>query len=49
MKINNMKLNNFGLAIILTICSFGAYVEESHITEALKHAQAAVTHLKAVQ
>lgn len=29
MKIDNIKLNNFGLAIILAVCSFGAYAEES--------------------
>ena len=42
MKINNMKHTALSAAIILAFASFGAYAGESHMAEALKHAEAAV-------
>lgn len=42
MKINNMKHVALSAAIILAFASFGAYAGESHMAEALKHAEAAV-------
>ena len=42
MKIYNMKLASLSAGILLTLVSFGAYAGESHMAEALKHAQAAV-------
>jgi hypothetical protein len=38
-----MKNINLFAGSILALASFGAYAEESHITEALKHAEAAVS------
>ena len=37
-----MKLASLSAGILLTLISFGAYAGESHMAEALKHAQAAV-------
>jgi O-acetylhomoserine/O-acetylserine sulfhydrylase-like pyridoxal-dependent enzyme len=42
MKKNNTKLAAFLAGIILTFATFGVYAAESHMSEALKHAQAAV-------
>ncbi|NOU22442.1 MAG: hypothetical protein HOO93_11785 [Methyloglobulus sp.] len=42
MKLTNMKLTALSACIILTVATFGAYAGESHMAEALKHAQAAV-------
>jgi Small metal-binding protein len=42
MKLTNMKLTGLLLGSILTVATFGAYAGESHMAEALKHAQAAV-------
>lgn len=42
MKLTNMKLTGLSAAIILALASFGAYAGESHMAEALKHAEAAV-------
>jgi Small metal-binding protein len=42
MKITNMKLTSLSAGILLTLASFGVYAGESHIAEALKHAEAAV-------
>jgi Small metal-binding protein len=42
MKITKMKLTDLLLGIILTLPAFGAYAGESHMAEALKHAEAAV-------
>lgn len=43
MKLTNIKLSGLCAASVLTLASFGAYaVEESHMAEALKHAEAAV-------
>jgi uncharacterized membrane protein YvbJ len=41
MKFTNMKLTGFFAVVVLTSVSFSAYAE-SHIAEALKHAEAAV-------
>ena len=41
MKFTNMKLTGLLAGIVLTFGSFGAYAEESHMAEALKHAEAA--------
>jgi len=41
MKLNNMKLAGLYAGIALTLCSFGAFAEESHSGLALKHAQVA--------
>jgi phage tail tube protein FII len=41
MKLTNMKLTGLCAAIALTLASFGAYAGESHMAEALKHAEAA--------
>ena len=41
MKLTNMKFIGLGAGIILTFCSFGAYAAESHITQAIEHAEAA--------
>jgi hypothetical protein len=44
MKLTNMKLIALSAGIILTIASYGAYAAgESHIAEALKHAEAAAS------
>ena len=40
MKLTNMKLTGLLAGAVLTFASFGAYAE-SHMTEALKHAEAA--------
>jgi hypothetical protein len=42
MKLTNMKFTGLLLGTILTVATFGAYAGESHMAEALKHAQAAV-------
>jgi hypothetical protein len=42
MKNYNMKLSSLSAGILLTLVSFGAYAGESHMAEALKHAEAAV-------
>ncbi len=42
MELTNMKLTALSAGIILTFASFGAYAGESHMAEALKHAEAAV-------
>jgi Small metal-binding protein len=42
MKFNNLKLTALSASIILTFAAFGAYAGESHMAEALKHAEAAV-------
>lgn len=42
MKLTNMKLTGLLLGSILTVATFGTYAGESHMAEALKHAQAAV-------
>jgi hypothetical protein len=42
MKLTNIKLTGLLLGSILTVATFGAYAGESHMAEALKHAQAAV-------
>lgn len=42
MKLTNMKFTGLCASIILTLCSFGAYAAESHMEQALKHAEAAV-------
>jgi Small metal-binding protein len=42
MKTTNMKLTALSAGILLTVASLGAYAGESHMAEALKHAQAAV-------
>ncbi|MDP1771019.1 MAG: small metal-binding protein SmbP [Methylobacter sp.] len=42
MKLTNMKHTGLLAAILLTFCSYGAYAAgESHMAEALKHAEAA--------
>ena len=41
MKFTNMKLTSLCAAIALTLASFGVYAGESHMVEALKHAEAA--------
>lgn len=41
MKLTNMKLTGLWAGIVLSICSFCAYAEESHMAQALKHAEAA--------
>ena len=41
MKLINMKLSGLLAGTVLTVASFGAYAGESHMTEALKHAEAA--------
>jgi len=40
MKLTAMKLNAFGVGIALTMACFGAYAAESHMAQALKHAEA---------
>ena len=42
MKLNNMKFTGLCTGIFLTFASFGVYAAESHMAEALKHAEAAV-------
>jgi uncharacterized membrane protein YvbJ len=42
MKLTNTKLTTLSAGIILTFAAFGAYAGESHMAEALKHAEAAV-------
>jgi O-acetylhomoserine/O-acetylserine sulfhydrylase-like pyridoxal-dependent enzyme len=43
MKLTNMKFITLSAGIILTFAAFGAYAAgESHMAEALKHAEAAV-------
>jgi O-acetylhomoserine/O-acetylserine sulfhydrylase-like pyridoxal-dependent enzyme len=41
MKHTNLKLTGLWAGIVLTFASFGAYAGESHMAEALKHAEAA--------
>ena len=41
MKLNNLKLAGLYAGIALTLCTFGAFAEESHTGLALKHAEAA--------
>ena len=41
MKLTNMKFTGLWIGIILTVASFGAYAAESHMAEALKHAEVA--------
>ena len=41
MKLTNMKLTGLCAAIALALASFGAYAGESHMAEALKHAESA--------
>ena len=36
-----MKLSGLGAGVLLTFCSFGASAEESHISQAIMHAEAA--------
>jgi O-acetylhomoserine/O-acetylserine sulfhydrylase-like pyridoxal-dependent enzyme len=42
MKHSNTKLTALSAGIILTFAAFGVYAGESHMAEALKHAEAAV-------
>jgi uncharacterized membrane protein YvbJ len=42
MKITNLKLTVLSVGIILTLATFGVIAGESHMAEALKHAEAAV-------
>jgi hypothetical protein len=42
MKSTNIKIAGLTTALILSVLSFGAYAGESHMAEALKHAEAAV-------
>ena len=42
MKLTDMKLTALLAGIILTFAAFGTYAGESHMAEALKHAEAAV-------
>lgn len=42
MKLININLTGLWAGIVLSICSVGAYAEESHMTQALEHAEAAV-------
>lgn len=42
MKLNNMQYTGLLLGTILTVSTFAGYAGESHMAEALKHAQAAV-------
>jgi len=42
MKLDNLKPIGLSAGIILTFASFGAYAAESHMAEALVHAEAAV-------
>lgn len=42
MKHTNKKFIVLSAGIILTLAAFGAYAGESHLAEALKHAEAAV-------
>ena len=42
MKLTNMKHSSLWACIVLTFCSFCAYAEESHIAQAIEHAEAAV-------
>ncbi|MGZ8191447.1 MAG: small metal-binding protein SmbP [Methylobacter sp.] len=43
MKLTNMKFTGLCAGIFMTFAAFGAYAaEESHMAEALKHAEAAV-------
>ena len=41
MKLTNKKLSSLWAGIILAFCSFYTYAEESHIAQAIKHAEAA--------
>jgi len=41
MKLNHIKLTGLSAGIILTFVSYGVYAGESHMAEALKHAEAA--------
>ncbi len=41
MKLTHMKFAGLWAGIILTAASFGAYAAESHMAEALKHAEVA--------
>ena len=42
MKLTNINLTGLWAGIVLSVCSFGAYAAESHMEQALKHAEAAV-------
>lgn len=41
MKLTNIKLTGLCAGIALTLASFGAFAEESHMEQALTHAEAA--------
>lgn len=41
MKLTNTKISSLWAGLILIFCSFYAYAEESHIAQAIKHAEAA--------
>jgi len=41
MKFTNKKITALLAGATLALCSFGAYAAESHLAEALKHAEAA--------
>ena len=41
MKFTNIKLTGLFIGAVLAIASFGAYSGESHMADALKHAEAA--------
>jgi hypothetical protein len=41
MKFTNMKLIGLWAGIVLAFCSFYVYAEESHISQAITHAEAA--------
>ncbi|SJM93687.1 conserved exported hypothetical protein [Crenothrix polyspora] len=43
MKLTTIKFTGLSAGILLACASFGAYAVESHMAEALKHAEAAVT------
>ncbi|WP_394752238.1 small metal-binding protein SmbP [Crenothrix sp.] len=41
MKLTNITLTGLSAALVLSVASWGAYAGESHMAEALKHAEAA--------
>ena len=41
MKLTNTKISSLWAGLIMIFCSCYAYAEESHITQAIKHAEAA--------
>jgi soluble cytochrome b562 len=41
MKLTNVKLTSLSAGIVLALASFGAYAAESHMAQALKHAESA--------